>query len=394
MATFRNNKTQTPQQVNDVRQHDQSGISAQTLEELQRIQNIYLELMQSCLTGSIYRDRSHAPFGSNTFNLQKREYGLDWPSQALTMIGVKRLANLRALTESVIAENVPGDLIETGVWRGGACILMRAVLFAHNVTDKYVWVADSFEGLPPANELQYPADVGSDYHKYDELTVTLEQVQENFRTYGLFDEQTKFLKGWFKDTLPTAPIGQLALMRLDGDMYESTMDAMTSLYPKLSPRGYVIIDDYNVVPACKAAVNDYCSANGMQPKIVDIDGVGIYWRKPAEAECDGEIIRQNQTVRSPDLQIARLNQALAELNRRAITQLTRSIDNRDEQIAGLNLSIADRDKQIARLKLQIAGLNQQIAGIMSSTSWRMTKPIRAIGAFLRNLRRSLPTARR
>lgn len=117
-------------------------------DKLMRVRNEYLDLMQAFLTGSIYRDFAQAPFGSNLFDSHRREHGLDWPSTAETMIGVKRLANLRALTESVIADNVPGDLIETGVWRGGACIFMRAILYANSVSDKSVWVADLFEGLP------------------------------------------------------------------------------------------------------------------------------------------------------------------------------------------------------------------------------------------------------
>ncbi|MBN9124143.1 MAG: hypothetical protein BGO99_06265 [Nitrosospira sp. 56-18] len=374
------------------------------MDELQRIQNIYLELMQSTLTGNIYRDESRAPFGSNIFNPQLREHGLDWPSHAQTMIGIKRLANLRALTESVITDNVPGDLIETGVWRGGACILMRAVLYAYNITDRYVWVADSFEGLPPANEQQYPADAGSDFYKYDELAVTLEQVQENFRIYSLLDEQTKFIKGWFKDTLPGAPIEQLALLRLDGDMYESTMDALTSLYPKLSPHGYVIVDDYHVVPACKSAIDDYCSANGLQPEIIEIDGVGVYWRKPPMTKHGAEIIRPS-SVESPDMQIGRLNQAVIELSQNVITRLNQSVAERDAQITRLNQAaielsqnviirlnqaVAERDEQLAALNQSNAKLTGKVTALLSSTSWRITKPIRETKNIINAVRSRYP----
>ncbi len=384
-----NNRSDAPQQV-DRRLHDQSDSSRHAVDELQRIQNIYIELMQSSLTGNIYRDESRAPFGSNTFNPQLREHGLDWPSHAQTMIGIKRLANLRALTESVITDNVPGDLIETGVWRGGACILMRAILYAYNITDRCVWVADSFEGLPPANESLYPADAGSDFHKYDELAVTLEQVRENFRVYGLLDEQTKFIKGWFKDTLPSAPIGQLALLRLDGDMYESTMDALTSLYPKLSPHGYVIVDDYHVVPACKAAIDDYCSANGLQPEIIEIDGVGVYWRKPPVTKRGTEIIRPSQLVESLDVQIARLNQAMVELSQNVITRLNQAVAERDEQLAALNQSIAKRDIQITQLSQSNAELTGKVTALLSSTSWRITKPIREAKNIIDTVRSSYP----
>lgn len=246
--------------------------------ERNRLIDRYLTSIQNCLSGSIYEDPPLKVLGSETFDPQLREYGWDWPSVAHTMIGKKRLANVRALVESVLGNRVEGDLIETGVWRGGACIMMRAVLDAYNITDRRVWVADSFEGLPPPNEDKYPADKGDTFYTYDELSVTKEQVMRNFEKYGLLDEQVVFLKGWFKDTLPTANIEKLAVLRLDGDMYESTMDALSALYHKVSPGGYVIIDDYNVVPACKAAVSDFLAQHHLNPTLVEIDGVGVYWQ--------------------------------------------------------------------------------------------------------------------
>jgi O-methyltransferase len=338
-------------------------------DTVQCVRNDYLELMQACLTGSVYRDPAEAPFGPNTFDSHHREHGLDWPSHAETMIGDKRLANVRTLTEAVIADNVPGDLIETGVWRGGACIMMRAVLYAYNVGDRYVWVADSFEGLPRANEPQYPEDAGSDFHTYEQLAVSLDEVRENFRAYGLLDEQVKFLKGWFKDTLPTATIGRLALLRLDGDMYESTMDALTNLYPKLSNHGYVIIDDYHVVPACKAAVTDYCDKHGIKPEIIEIDGVGVYWRKSDGVERERTFIRTNQAAASQDSQITQLSEDIARLYRTVMTRLNQSLVERDAQIARLQRALADRDAELAALYL--------------SYSWKVVKRIRAIAKSVR-----------
>ena len=142
--------------------------------KLQRLRNNYLDLLQSCLTGSVYRDLPQSVFSLNTFDPRQREHGLDWPAQAQTMIGEKRMANLRTLMEPVIADNVPGDFIGTGVWRGGACIFIRAILYAHNIADRSVWVTDSFEGLPAANELKNPADAGSHFHTSPQLAVPLE----------------------------------------------------------------------------------------------------------------------------------------------------------------------------------------------------------------------------
>ena len=92
------------------------------------------------------------------------------------------------------------------------------------------------------------------------------------------DEQVKFLKGWFKDTLPKALIEKFSLVRLDGDMYESTMDAIVNLYPKLSVGGFLIVDDY-CIENCKKAITDYRIANNITDTIIDIDGTGIFWQK-------------------------------------------------------------------------------------------------------------------
>lgn len=244
-----------------------------------RVIERYLTLMQKCLTGSIYEDPPLDTLGQKKFDPQLRQYGWDWPSVAHTMIGYKRLENVRRLTESVLGEQTPGDLIETGVWRGGACIMMRAVLNAYGVTDRKVWLADSFEGLPKPNPDQYPSDKGDVFHTYSELSVSMETVKSNFEKYDLLDDQVEFLPGWFKDTLPKAPINQIALLRLDGDMYESTIDALGCLYTKVSIGGYVVIDDYHVVPACKQAVHDFLKKESIDPELIEIDGVGVYWKK-------------------------------------------------------------------------------------------------------------------
>ena len=207
----------------------------------------------------------------------EREEGRHWPSYADTMIGLRRLDNLQACIESVLHDGVPGDLIETGVWRGGACIFMRGVLRAYGVADRRIFVADSFHGLPEPDAQKYPDDAGDFHHIHRFLAVSEEQVRRNFDRYGLLDDQVVFLKGWFKDSLPKANIGALSILRLDGDMYESTMDALNALYPKLSAGGYCIVDDY-VLPGCRKAVDDYRAAHGIDAVITAIDWAGCYWR--------------------------------------------------------------------------------------------------------------------
>jgi O-methyltransferase len=218
--------------------------------------------------------------GTRPFDQRTRELGLDWPPEAETMIGMQRLTSLQHCVETVLADNIPGDLIECGVWRGGACILMRAVLAAYGDETRCVWLADSFEGVPRSNPEMYKADKGmrADFAA-GILGVPEAEVRANFERYGLLDDRVRFLPGWFKDTLHGAPIDRIAVLRLDGDLYESTIQALEALYPRLSPEGFCIVDDYQVVKACKQAVTDYRTQHGISAEIVDIDGTGVLWRK-------------------------------------------------------------------------------------------------------------------
>lgn len=238
----------------------------------------YLDLIKKCLLNTIYEDPS---FLLNLYNPEYRQQGRDWPTVAHTMIGMDGLNNIQMCLEDVIKNNIPGDCIETGVWRGGSVILMRAILKAHNVTDRTVWVADSFAGLPEPDSQKYPHDnytfKVSETNKV--LSISQETVQSNFAKYDLLDNQVRFLKGWFKDTLPHAPIEKLAILRLDGDYYESTMDALVALYPKLSVGGYLIIDDYVAMDACARAVEDYRHLHNITEPIEAAGWSIRYWRK-------------------------------------------------------------------------------------------------------------------
>lgn len=240
----------------------------------------YLDLLEAALTGSLNQDASQAPWAKGVLDPARRAIGHDWPASAETMIGTARMRNLRMLAQRAIAENVPGDFIETGVWRGGACIYMRGILAAAGQTSRRVFVADSFEGLPPPDEASYPADAGDQHYTFEQLAITREAVEANFRRYQLLDEQVIFLEGWFKDTLHKAPIEQIALLRLDGDMYESTMDALNPLYAKVSPGGFVIVDDYVLKP-CAQAINDFREKHGITAPMHEVDGSAVWWQVPA-----------------------------------------------------------------------------------------------------------------
>jgi O-methyltransferase len=163
---------------------------------------------------------------------------------------------------------------------------MAGILRASGQQGRKVWVADSFAGLPPPDPERFPADAGDTHHTVSALAVSLDDVRATFERYDLLDDNVAFLKGWFSDTLPAAPIERLAVLRLDGDMYGSTWDALEALYPKLSPGGFCIVDDFGVVAGCQRAVLDYRAKHGITEPIEAIDGWGVFWRAKAPGTLD------------------------------------------------------------------------------------------------------------
>ena len=253
-------------------------------EALRHVRSSYLDLLERSLLNSIYGESGLEMRLRGLVQRLRHPYltrrgAISWPSRAHSMIGQQRMRNVRELVERTLNENVPGDYIETGVWRGGACIMMRGVLQAYEVRDRRVICADSFEGLPRPDAANYPADRRDRLFAFEELAVSLEQVRGNFESYGLMDDQVVFLKGFFKDTLPHLGDARFALIRLDGDMYQSTMDALVNLYDRLSPSGFVIIDDYGVLRNCAKAVHDFLDKRNLRPDIKTIDHSGVWWQK-------------------------------------------------------------------------------------------------------------------
>lgn len=226
-------------------------------------------------------DGSVKPEPLPTSELERRETGADWPFNGTTMVGLRRLDHLQACVEAIVEDGIEGDLIETGVWRGGASIFMRALLNGLGEAGREVWLADSFEGLPPSRPEEYPADAGSDEHfEFDFLAVSEAEVRAAFERYGISDQGVRFLRGWFSESLPPLRGNQRwSLLRLDGDMYESTIVSLESLYPDLSPGGFVVIDDYGAIPQCREAVTDFRQANGITEPIETIDWTGASWRR-------------------------------------------------------------------------------------------------------------------
>lgn len=303
---------------------------------------LYLDLMKRALTNILYQDRPawiydhhKTAITTDSFDLKRRTMGEDAPTEAHTMIGLRRLENIQHCVECAIKENIPGDLVETGVGRGGACIFMKSLLKAYNERRK-IYVCDTFVGPKPpmtmflrstlvpfirfvasvttksmrmrlfkwmqkgvekgiekGQEISFPK-IENPYEDEVEITfylmrnlyrlgpaygTALEDVKSNFSRYGLLDDSVIFLKGFFADTIPTSSIDQLAVLRADGDTFESTWDALRLLYSKVVVGGFVIIDDYHSFSSCKEAVDKFREKHKINDEMIAIDNLAVYWRK-------------------------------------------------------------------------------------------------------------------
>ena len=235
---------------------------------MNEISNLYIDLLKKALID--YIDLN------NDGNHDKIEGKGLWPTDnSKTMIGLVGLNNLEYCINIIIKDNIDGDFLEAGVWRGGASIFMKALSTIFN-TNKKIFVADSFDGFPKESNHD---NINFWQNVDDKIKVSLETVKDNFTKYNLLDDNVIFLKGFFKDTLYTDEIKKLSLLRLDGDLYSSTMDTLDSLYPKLEDGGFVIIDDYNALDCAKSAVHDYRIRNNITEKIIMVGWSCAYWRK-------------------------------------------------------------------------------------------------------------------
>ena len=177
---------------------EEKGLNAfdlTTIADRPNPRTLYIDLLVRALTNTIYADPSMDPWTGKQFDECLRAEGRDWPAQAMTMIGVQRLQNVRRLCERILEDGIEGDLIETGIWRGGACILLRGILAAYGDQERKVYCADSFEGLPRPNPDQWPADAGDKHHQFQELAVSLEEVTEKLQEVRTAGRSGHFLEG-------------------------------------------------------------------------------------------------------------------------------------------------------------------------------------------------------
>jgi O-methyltransferase len=186
----------------------------------------------------------------------------------LTLLPWTALENIHEVIKKTIENNIEGDFVETGVWKGGACILAKSI-YNELDTNRKVYCADSFEGLPKPSP-EYHQDTNDTHYLDPMLSVSLDDVKNNFKKFKLLDDNVIFVKGWFKDTMPNFPVDKISILRLDGDMYESTIQVLESLYDKLSVGGYCIVDDYYHM-GCKMAIEDFRSKRNITSPIIKID---------------------------------------------------------------------------------------------------------------------------
>jgi O-methyltransferase len=203
-----------------------------------------------------------------------RAAGMDWPLHGLTMVGLRRLNDLQACVEQVVADGIEGDVVEAGSWRGGASMLMRATLDTLG-DERTVVVADSFQG--------FPAPEGVTDHEI--LVAPLNDVREAFERLGLA-RGVEFLPGFFEETLAGLAGRAWALVRLDADTYDATRLALRTLYPGLAPGGFLVIDDYGSWEDCRRAVDEFRAEHGITEPLEQIDFTGWRWHRVSDAPLD------------------------------------------------------------------------------------------------------------
>lgn len=199
---------------------------------------------------------------------------------AHTMVGLHGLTHIERLAERLFADQVPGDFVDAGIWRGGCGILMRALQHAFGEGHRRLWAADSFCGVPPsASEPDLRSGLNLTEARYPWMSASLRAVRDNFADHGLLDDGVRFLPGLFADTLPGSPIERIALLRVDGDLYESTMDCLEALYDRVSDGGFVIVDDYGAFEPCREAVDAFRARRGITDPLVRANWTVVHWRK-------------------------------------------------------------------------------------------------------------------
>lgn len=207
-----------------------------------------------------------------------------------SMCSEKEVDQLYLVLLNVISNKIEGDIVETGVWRGGMVFFVQAMLAHFGEKKRQVWGFDAFDKFPkpeisPFNDSQEINEKDSTIHALTQIMYShppkLKDVEFNFKKLGLFDSNVHLVKGLFSKTIPENidAIQKISVLRIDNDYYDSVYYILESLYFKIQPGGYVILDDYNnPVIGCKDAVIDFRLKHGIVNEIIDTYGGSIYWK--------------------------------------------------------------------------------------------------------------------
>lgn len=241
----------------------------------------YLDLIKRLITNYAYLGGGHsfAAFDPQRhYDHDASSWRIDQHSRPMTLLSVAQLEMIEEAVLDVQRRGVSGDLIEAGIWRGGAIIFMRALLKAYDIDNRRIIAADSFEGIPQNVSFKHdPVDAWQ-----DRWAASLQEVKGNIERLGLLDERIEFLPGYFSDSLGAIAKRDFALIRLDSDSYDSVMTSLEHLYPRLSPGGIIIIDDWHLV-GCRFAVDAYRKEHGITDEIVARDGNAYWIKRPTDA---------------------------------------------------------------------------------------------------------------
>jgi O-methyltransferase len=222
-----------------------------------------------------WRERLHARVNRLRAPFLPEPYRVVLPH---TMVSLPRLRNLDRLIRLLDEEGVPGDVVECGTCNGGSGAVLARVA-CRSPLGRHTWLLDSFAGMPPAG----PED-GPDAAAYTgSCKGNLDRVREVLRTAGVDDPAVALVPGWFHETLPTLPANPVALLHVDADWYESVRICLDHLYDRVSPGGFVVLDDFGYWQGCRRAWQEFRQSRGLDVELTPVDGIGVWFRKPGGA---------------------------------------------------------------------------------------------------------------
>jgi len=200
----------------------------------------------------------------------------------ITMTSRERIQGLHWAIEQIHGDQIPGDVVECGVWRGGNIVLARRAFDSVN-NIKHYWAYDTFDGMTQPGQ-QDPPEAHTNWQTSPHVVCRSprQEVEDVFRAWQILDQRTHLIQGDVAQTLQIESNlpDRISLLRLDTDWYASTLIELERLYPRLESGGYLIIDDYGYWSGCRQAVHEYFGADLIRYGFVALDDTGIMYRKP------------------------------------------------------------------------------------------------------------------